>query len=128
MAARSGTEKRRRTKTYSVRLTPAEQERAAAIRDHAGLPLSALIRRALFDTPLPRAARRPTLNHQAVARLLGELGKIGGNLNQAQKHINAGHPQWNVWEEAARALIDMRTACMEALGREPNRNGEPPPE
>ena len=116
---------RNRHVPYSIRFSPEERERAAALRERTGLPLSALIRRALFDTPLPRAARRPTVNHKAVAQLLGELGKIGGNLNQAQKHINAGHPQWNVWEEAARALIDMRTACMEALGREQDRK---PPE
>lgn len=123
MARRSGSETRRRTKIYSVRLDPAEQERAAAIRERTGLSLSALIRRALFDTPLPRAARRPTVNHKAAAQVLAELGKIGSNLNQAQKHINAGHPQWNVWEQAARAVIEMRTACMQALGREPDRDG-----
>lgn len=124
MARRSGSETRRRTKIYSVRLDPAEQERAAAIRERTGLSLSALIRRALFDTPLPRAARRPTVNHKAAAQVLAELGKIGSNLNQAQKHINAGHPQWNVWEQAARAVIEMRTACMQALGREPDRDGD----
>lgn len=123
MARRSGSETRRRTKIYSVRLDPAEQERAAVIRERTGLSLSALIRRALFDTPLPRAARRPTVNHKAAAQVLAELGKIGSNLNQAQKHINAGHPQWNVWEQAARAVIEMRTACMQALGREPDRDG-----
>lgn len=125
MARRSGSEKRRRSKTFSVRLDPDEQQRAADLRERAGLPLSVLIRRALFNTPLPRAARRPPIEKQLVAQLLGELGKIGGNINQAQKHINAGHPQWNVWEEATRALIEMRTACMEALGREPERNGKP---
>ena len=124
MARRSGSETRRRTKIYSVRLDPAEQERAAAIRERTGLSLSALIRRALFDSPLPRAARRPTVNHKAAAQVLAELGKIGSNLNQAQKHINAGHPQWNVWEQAARAVIEMRTACMQALGREPDRDAQ----
>ena len=122
MARRSGTEKRRRSKTYSVRLDPAEQERAAALRDRAGLPLSALIRRALFDTPLPRATRRPTVNHQAVAKLLGQLGRIGTNINQLAKQANAGRYQENTIELALRELLELRTACLQALGREPDRN------
>lgn len=124
MARRSGSETRRRTKIYSLRLDPAEQERATAIRDHAGLPLSALIRRALFETPLPRAARRPTVNHKAVAQLLAELGKIGSNLNQLAKHANAGRYQADSIELALRDLMELRTACMEALGREPDRDGD----
>jgi hypothetical protein len=126
MARRSGSEKRRRSKTYSLRLDPAEQERAAALRDRAGLPLSALLRRALFDTPLPRAARRPTINHQAVARLLGELGKIGTNINQLAKHANAGRYQQDSIELALRDLMELRTACMQALGREPDRSPPDP--
>lgn len=125
MGTRSGSGNRKRPKTYSLRLSAEEQAKARSIADHTGLSFAAYIRHKVFGDPLPRAARRPTINHQAVARLLGELGKIGSNINQAQKHINAGHPQWNVWEDAARALIDMRTACMEALGREQPRNGTP---
>lgn len=128
MRSRSGTEKRKRLRTYSMRLSPEEQAKARAIVDHTGLPLATYIRHMIFDAPLPRAARRPTASIQAVAKLLGELGKIGSNINQAQKHINAGHPQWNVWEEATRALIEMRTACMESLGREQPRNNKPPGE
>lgn len=125
MRKRSGSENRKRPKTYSFRMSEDELAKAAAIRDHTGHSLADYIRHKIFDTPLPRAARRPTVNHRAVAQLLGQLGKIGSNINQAQKHMNAGHPQWNVWEEGVRALIEMRTACMEALGREPDRNHPP---
>lgn len=119
------TTSRTRNLPYSIRFSRHEREQAAELAARSGMPLSTLIRRALFNTPLPRAARRPSVEKQLVAQLIAELGKIGGNINQAQKHINAGHPQWNVWQEAARALIEMRTACMEALGREPDRS--PPP-
>lgn len=115
---------RTRNLPYSIRFSRQEREHAAELAARAGMPLAALIRRSLFNTPLPRAARRPTAELKAVAQLLAELGRIGGNINQAQKHINAGHPQWNVWEEGVRALIEMRTACMEALGREQDRKGQ----
>ena len=118
MSDRSGTEKRQRTKILPVRLTDAERAIADERVEKTGLSRSALARYGLCETPLPaRAVTRPTVDHKAAALVLAELGKIGGNINQAQKHINAGHPQWNLWQEAIRALIEMRTACMKALGQ-----------
>jgi len=35
--------------------------------------------------------------------------------------MNAGHPQWNIVEEAARAVMEMRNDVMRALGREMDR-------
>lgn len=114
--------KRTRYVPYSIRFSPQEREQAAAKAARAGLPISALIRHALLNVSPPRAARRPTVNHKAVARLLGELGKIGSNLNQLAKHANAGRYQSDTIELALRALLEMRTLCMEALGREQPRN------
>lgn len=117
----SGSEKRQRAKTYSIRLSDQEQATARSIASRAGISLAALIRHALFNTPPPRAARRPTIEHQRVAQLLGELGKIGSNINQLAKHANAGRYQPDSVELAMRALLELRTACMEALGREQDR-------
>jgi hypothetical protein len=126
MSDRSGTEIRQRIDILPVRLSEAERAILEARVEKTGYSRAALARYGLCETPLPsRAVPRPTVDHAAVALLLGELGKIGGNINQAQKHINAGHPQWHVWEEAARTLIEMRTLCMKALGREP-KSGPPP--
>lgn len=118
--------KRTRYVPYSIRFSPEERAEAAQQAARAGLPLSALIRRAIFNTPPPRNARRPTVERQLVAQLLGELGKIGGNINQLAKHANAGRYQTDSIELAMRAMLEMRTACMEALGRELPRNGKPP--
>ena len=117
--------KRTRPLPYSIRFSPEERDRAKRLSDQCGLPLSALIRHALFNTPPPRAARRPTVNHRAVAQLLGELGKLGSNINQLAKHANAGRYQTNSIELAIRTLIELRTACMEALGREYPRDNTP---
>jgi len=70
--------------------------------------------------PPPRSARRPTANHKAIALLIGQLGKIGSNINQLAKHANAGRYQEASIELAMRDLMELRTACLQALGREPN--------
>ena len=113
---------RTRNLPYSIRFTRRERDRAAELAARAGQPLSALIRHGLFDTPLPRAVRRPPIEKQLVAQLLGELGRIGSNVNQLAKHANAGRFQQNSIDLAMQTLMEMRTACMEALGREQPRN------
>lgn len=116
MADHSESQTRQRSRILPVRLTAAERAALDALVEKTGHSRAALIRHGLFATPPPRAIPRPTVEHKEVARLLGELGKIGSNINQAQKHMNAGHPQWHVWEEATRSLIQMRAACLKALG------------
>ena len=76
-----------------------------------------------MNTP-PPAARRPSVDTQAVAQLLGQLGKIGSNINQLAKHANAGRPidaMDNSIEDALRDLSELRIACLQALGCEPER-------
>lgn len=119
--ARRGTETRQRKRTLSVRFNEQEAEKLSILVDRAGLSAGALVRHALFNTPPPRAARRPTVNHKAVAQLLGQLGKIGTNINQLAKMANAGRYQENMIELALRDLMELRTACLQALGREPDR-------
>lgn len=119
MSKRSGSEKRQRMTSVTFRCTTAEKADILAKADRSAISVAALIRHALFNTPPPRAARRPTADIQAINRLARELGKIGGNINQAVKHINAGHPQWNVLEEAVRTLLEWRTAILQAVGKEP---------
>ncbi|PDT11484.1 plasmid mobilization relaxosome protein MobC [Rhizobium sp. M1] len=67
-------------------------EEATTMRDLAvarGLTLSDLVRRAALGTRMP--ARRFDRTHAAlIARLLGELGRIGGNLNQLVRRANGG--------------------------------------
>jgi len=120
MASRSGSEKRQRTTIVTMRINPQE---AAAIRQIArtrGESVSALMRSALLHNR-PRASR---IEVQAVARLLGQLGKIGSNINQIAYHLNAGRPGDRVegsLEAALRDLSELRIVCLQALGKEPRR-------
>ena len=119
--ARRGSEKRQRTRRLSVRINEQEAEGIRQLADRAGISTGALVRHAIFNTPPPRAVRRPTVNQKAVAQLLGQLGKIGTNINQLAKQANAGRYQENTIELALRDLMELRTACLQALGREPDR-------
>lgn len=116
MSDRSGTEKRQRTKILPVRLTEAEQTALAERAERTGYSRAALVRYGLFQTPLPRAVSRPTVDHKVVAQLLGELGKIGSNVNQLAKHANAGRYQTHSVELAMRELLVLRASCLKALG------------
>ena len=124
MAQRSGSETRKRTVLLTARFDKQEAASIRRIADRSGLSVGALVRRALLDTPPPRATRHPPADVQAVARLLGQLGKIGSNINQIAYHLNAGRPGDRVEgsiDEALRDLSELRLVCLQALGKEPHR-------
>jgi hypothetical protein len=124
MAKKSGSGKRRRGIVLTARFNEAEARAIRGKADATGLSVGALVRHALLDVAPPHARHRPSVDHQAVARLLGELGKIGSNVNQIAHHLNAGRPASRVQnsiEVALRDLMELRLACLQALGREPER-------
>ena len=114
----SGTEKRRRTRLIPVRCTDNEyaviQEKASS----AGLFAGGYLRASALGTAGPRAVRRPPVDRQELARLLGELGRVGNNLNQIARALNVDDPP--PLEEVAAALADfseMRALVHAALGK-----------
>lgn len=123
MAQRSGSEKRQRSRILTVRLTPQE---AATVRQKAqthGQSVGALLRASLLHVRLHPSR----IDHQAVARLLAQLGKIGSNINQIAHHLNAGRPGDRIegsLEEALRDLGELRIVCLQALGKEPRRGAK----
>lgn len=136
---RSGTEKRRTPKTIAARVTIAQKAEVVAKADHAGITESALVLQAVLGIKPSRAARRPTANQKLVVQLMHKIvefktsiDRVGNNFNQLVKHANAGNPQWNALqlaysefkEYAEGALDEIRTAYMEALGREKGRETE----
>lgn len=74
-----------------IRLRVTETE-AAGIKDLAaarGLSLSEMVRRAALGVRMP-AQRFDRTHAKLLARTLGELGRIGGNVNQLTRRANAG--------------------------------------
>ena len=120
MARRSGSEKRQRTNIITMRINPQEAATIRQIAQSRGESVSALMRSALLQSRL----RPSRIDLQAVGRLLGQLGKIGSNINQIAYHLNAGRPGDRVegsLEDALRDLSELRIVCLQALGKEPQR-------
>jgi hypothetical protein len=104
--------------TLSARFNGQEADAVRQMADRAGASVASVIRYAVLNQPIPRAARRPTVNHEAAARILGELGRIAETLRGA---AGAGRvdPKDPVIAAAFRDLAEMRTVCFQAMGREP---------
>ena len=133
---RRGPDKRQRPLTVAARVSAGELTEIRAKADAGGVSVGDMIRHAALGASLPvRRQRRSRTDLQPVAALLqtagdlaAELGKQGSNLNQLAHQANADRipPDFGrdlrqalaANEEALRALLEIRTACMEALGFE----------
>jgi hypothetical protein len=112
----SGTDKRQRDKTVTVRLTKDEHDALESLSSRSGLALGAFMRAAAFGNSGPRAQRRPPADHQALRQILGHCGRIGNNLNQIAKHLNeGGQASLEELREALKAYLHIRTAILAAL-------------
>lgn len=77
-----------RSGRISFRVTPAVYERVVRRADKAGLSLTEFAEAAITgDHPALRRTVIPPINRA----VWGDLGQIGGNLNQLAKHLNRGH-------------------------------------
>ncbi len=113
-----GSEKRVRNRHLTVRLSPDERAAIDEAAERAGLMPGSYARNTLLGAPAPRTVRRPAVERRELARLLGELGKIGGNLNQLARTANAGVLVYGgEIETALGGLAEMRDAILTALGR-----------
>ena len=115
----SGSDKRQRNKRSYIRWTSDEFNEAAARADKSGLGLAAFLRAAVLDGDAgPRAQRRPPADHKVLRRLLGEVGRIGNNINQIARALNseekANLPEL---EQALRACNEIRKGILAALGK-----------
>jgi hypothetical protein len=116
----SGTEKRARSAHLTIRFTPEERASIDDAAERAGLTSGSYARQTLLGAPPPRQMRRPPVERRELARLLGELGKIGGNLNQLAKAANQGLAVYqNEILLTLGGLRVVREALLKALGREP---------
>lgn len=116
----SGTENRKRARHLTIRLTEEERAQIDADAEAAGLTIGSHARNILLGVPAPRQVRRPPVERRELARLLGELGKVGSNLNQLARESNEGTPPYKREVLAVLAsLLAVRDAVLVALGREP---------
>lgn len=87
---KSGSEQRIKGKVIGFRADPLEVAEIEAAANEAGLTVGSFIR----DTILKRARTTPTkkatIDRILLTKLLGEIGKVGSNLNQIARRLNEG--------------------------------------
>jgi len=112
----SGTEKRQRGDTITVRLTPDERAKVDTLAMERGLAVSAFMRAAALGDAGPRARRRLPVDQKLLRKLLGEFGRVGNNLNQIAHRLNAGGKVSSAELNAALvAHANIRAAIIKAL-------------
>lgn len=78
-----------RNRTVRVRLSADELATMQGLAKARGLSLSEMVRRAALGVRMP--ARSLDHTHAVLlARTLGELSRVGGNINQLTRRANAG--------------------------------------
>ena len=77
----------RRTVTLKVRLTEAEEATLKARASEAGANVSDFVRGRALGLPKSRTVATP--ERRQLIEILGQLGKLGSNLNQLAHHANA---------------------------------------
>jgi hypothetical protein len=117
-AMTSGSETRQRHHVARLRLTDAEQVELAARAERAGLTVGAYLRQQALGGSGPRARRRPHADAALLLDVLGQVGRIGSNVNQLARAANAGGwPSASAMEDAAQDVIVACDAIMQALGK-----------
>jgi hypothetical protein len=117
LKTRSGTQRRQRSYLAGMACTAEERAQLEAAAERAGLTVSAFMRQQCFGTPGPRAVRRPPVERAALAQLLAQIGKCGGNLNQIAKHLNSGGVVPDGTAEAVAAFRETCATITRTLGR-----------
>jgi hypothetical protein len=86
----------------------------------SGLSTSAFITKCVFGRDPPRRSRRPSIEHEAVGRILAGLAQVSGELHTINMHVGeGGAADRALIEEALCSLTEMRAICFKALGRKP---------
>ncbi len=109
-----------KTSSISVRCTATERTTIDETAAQAGLSVGAYLRALALGKPGPRARRRPPIEREKLAQLLGHLGKIGSNINQLA-HAYNGKGRVPALAELAvikEEIAHIRSAIMTALGHD----------
>ena len=121
MEAKKKSQKRQRYKQIKTPCTLEEFNAIAAKAEAADMTRAAWSRASMLGDAGPRAKRRLPTDQKALLQILGQLGRIGGNINQIAKQLNTGEkahiPELR---HAMKAYLDIRNTIFAALGLNPN--------
>ena len=117
---KSGSETRQRTATLPpIRCSKEQRDMLEAAADKEGLSLSADVLAATLNAKPPRAAKVPPVNRVMLAQMLGQLGRLNGNINQIARTINYGQqPELYGLREVPAMIETLGREIMAALDKE----------
>jgi hypothetical protein len=108
----SGSEKRQR-RGFSIRLLPDEHAAIEQKARAAGMSFASYMRACALGDAGPRARRSPTLNAELLAYAVAALNKVGSNLNQIARILNAAQAVGAA--ECLAVLAEARAAVVRIL-------------
>lgn len=106
-------------KFIAVRVTEAERVLLHESAQASGLKIGGFLRAVALGNAGARAKHSPKGEREALARLLGEVGKLGSNVNQIARWCNTDRtaPQLRELQYMRADIAAMRAAMMKALDR-----------
>jgi hypothetical protein len=113
----SGSQKRKRFHMVTSAYDDAEFAELDQAASRAGVTRASYQRIQSLAAPKTRSTRRAPIERETLAKLLGQLGKVGGNLNQVAHAAHLGRAEV---AEVMATLADVRALLppmLEALGR-----------
>ena len=115
---RSGSEARQKQRRITFRLNEQEKATVEQAAGDAGLTTGTYIRDCILKPPQTRRRRRPSVEVETLAALLGQLRKAGSNIHQLLKRVNFGDtPAGSEIRGAAKSCDDAAGTILEVLGR-----------
>jgi hypothetical protein len=116
---RRGTETRKKTLLVTSRYDETEFVELDEAASRAGLTRASYQRvQSLTTPPKTRSTRRAPIDRELLAKTLGELHKIGSNINQIAHAENLSLPQRVGLSGALQAIHATLPVLLEALGRQ----------
>ncbi len=117
--SRSGSQTRRKLHMVTTAYSDDELAELDEAASRAGLTRASFQRVQSLAKPKTRSTRRAPVDRELLARALGQLGKVGSNLNQIAKAANLDRMER---ADLGAALVEIRALAvvvMEAMGRKP---------
>jgi hypothetical protein len=100
-----------------VRLSAEEAAELDQAASRAGVTMPSYLRQQGLTKPKTRSMRRPAIEQELLARVLGQLGKIGSNLNQIAHAANMDEQPGLELDLALAELRGLVPVILEAMGR-----------
>jgi hypothetical protein len=106
-------------KIIMVRCTNVQHASIEQSAAEAGYKVASYLRTLALGSPGPRAMRQAPVDTEKLAHLLGEIGKLGSNVNQIARYCNTAKQPADarMLSLMQTDIAAMRGAVMEALGR-----------